>query len=201
MVVPYSIISTTNSECVLGSLLLAILPFLGNMFGGFLYIYISNNSTYKSLIFTASSSLIISYMLMTVQSDLFIIFISICLSTIQTNSILCSTFILGVEMEKGKERAKFAKYVYLGYHFCYLFYSVILMKAFNFHWHSILGINILITGIVELFFYYYTVESPRMLIKIQRNADALESLKQIAKYNEVYEEFSNKSNHPNINSL
>ena len=74
------------------------------------------------------------------------------------------------------------------------------MKAFNFHWHSILGINILITAIIELFFYFYTVESPRMLIKIQRNADALESLKQIAKYNEVYEEFSNKSNHPNISS-
>ena len=51
------------------------------------------------------------------------------------------------------------------------------MKVLNLHWKSILGINILITGIVELFFYFYTVESPRTLIKLKRNADALEAFK------------------------
>ena len=66
------------------------------------------------------------------------------------------------------------------------------MKVLNLHWKSILGINILITGIVELFFYFYTVESPRTLIKLKRNADALEALKQIAKSNQVYEDFKLK---------
>ena len=66
------------------------------------------------------------------------------------------------------------------------------MKVLNLHWKSILGINILITGIVELFFNFYTVESPRTLIKLKRNADALEALKQIAKSNQVYEDFKLK---------
>ena len=56
-----------------------------------------------------------------------------------------------------------------------LLYSFSFMKVLNLHWKSILGINILITGIVELFFYFYTVESPRTLIKLKRNADALEA--------------------------
>ena len=102
---PYSIISSTSSEClILGKVLYEAKPHIGNILGGFLYIYFSNNKTYKSLIFSASSILILCYVLISFQKNIGIIALVLLFSTIQTNSILCSTFILSLELEKGKER-------------------------------------------------------------------------------------------------
>ena len=104
---PYSIISSTSSEClILGKVLYEASPHIGNILGGFLYVYFSNNKTYKSLIFSASSILILCYVLISFQKNIGIIALVLLFSTIQTNSILCSIFILSLELEKGKDRAK-----------------------------------------------------------------------------------------------
>ena len=55
-----SIISSLNYDCdKFGISLFSISPYIGNIFGGAIYIYISNHRTYKSLIFTASTCFVI----------------------------------------------------------------------------------------------------------------------------------------------
>ena len=114
------------------------------------------------------------------------------ISSVMANSILCPTFMLGIENEIGKRRTLFTMIVYLGYPICSFLYPVLLMKIVELNWKGIFGICVLITGVIELFFYFYTVESPRTLLMLNKNSDAVDSLRYIAQCNGVEKEFEEK---------
>ena len=114
------------------------------------------------------------------------------ISSIMANSILCSTFMLGIENEIGKRRTRFTMIVYLGYLICNFVYPTLLMRIVELNWRGVFGFCVIITGVIELFFYFYTVESPRTLIMLNRNSDAVDSLRYIAQCNGVEKEFEEK---------
>ena len=188
-----SIISSLNFDCdKFGISLFSISPYFGNIIGGAIYIYISNHRTYKSLIFTASSCFVVFLTYISIVSSFINISGGIMISSVMANSILCSTFMLGIENEIGKRRTIFTMIVYLGYPICSFLYPVLLMKIVELNWKGIFGICVLITGFIELFFYFYTVESPRTLMMLNRNSDAVDSLRYIAQCNGVEKEFEEK---------
>ena len=188
-----SILSTLNLECErVGVIAFRFSPYIGNIFGGIIYIYISNHRTYKSLIFNASTLLVLLMTFISVIGNIISISISLLFCSIMANSILCSTFILGIENEIGKKRSLFTMCVYLGLPLCHFLYPSLLMKILELHWKSVFGIYIFITGFTELFFYFYTVESPRTLMMLNRKSDALDALKYIANCNGVIKEFEEK---------
>lgn len=99
---------------------------------------------------------------------------------------------LGIENEIGKRRTRFTMIVYLGYLICNFVYPTLLMRIVELNWRGVFGFCVIITGVIELFFYFYTVESPRTLMMLNRNSDAVDSLRYIAQCNGVEEKFEEK---------
>ena len=188
-----SIISSLNYDCdKFGISLFSISPYIGNIFGGAIYIYISNHRTYKSLIFTASTCFVIVLTCISIPTNFIFISGGLMISSIMANSILCSTFMLGIENEIGKRRTRFTMIVYLGYLICKFVYPTLLMRIVELNWRGVFGFCVIITGVIELFFYFYTVESPRTLMMLNRNSDAVDSLRYIAQCNGVEKKFEEK---------
>lgn len=189
----YSIVSESNFNCDFrGQLALILSPSNGNILGGMLFIYFSNKLRYKKLILIASSFIIILTTSMGLIKNLTFISLMVCYSTIMTNSILCATFLLGIEMETGQKRSSFTKYVYLGLPLCDLIYPNILMRKLNFHWKTVISFSVIVTAYLALFFTFYTVEAPRMLLLKNKQSESIEALKYIAKWNNSYKELEEK---------
>ena len=151
-----SIISSLNFDCdKFGISLFSISPYIGNIFGGAIYIYISNHRTYKSLIFTASTCFVIVLTCISIPTNFIFISGGLMISSIMANSILCSTFMLGIENEIGKRRTRFTMIVYLGYLICKFVYPTLLMRIVELNWRGVFGFCVIITGVIELFFYFY----------------------------------------------
>ena len=189
----YSIVSESNFDCdFIGQLQFKLSLLIGNVIGGLLFIYFSNKLRYKKLILIASSFMIIFTTSIALIKNLTFISIMVLYCTIMTNSILCATFLLGIEMETGKKRSSFTKYVYLGLPLCELLYPNFLMRKLNFHWKSVLSFSVIVTSYLTLFFTFYTVEAPRMLLLKNKQSESIEALKYIAKWNNSYKELEEK---------
>lgn len=62
------------------------------------------------------------------------------------------------------------------------------MIYLNLNWRGIFGICIFINGVIEIFYYFFTYESPRRLLKHQRFIDAIDTINAIAKFNGTFNE-------------
>lgn len=191
----YSIVADLESECdYIGNFMLSASPYAGSVIGPIIFIFTSQKFTYKSVIFANANLMIITLVMITLFNNIYAISVFIMLFSIQVTLVCCATYLLGIEIASKKRRALFTTIVYIGLPFSGLFYNFLFMSLYELYWKGVIGICIFMAGIIDLFYYFFTFESPRNLLKMKRINEAFDSLGGIAKFNGVEKEFNKLMN-------
>ena len=155
-------------------------PTIGNIIGGIFFILTSNRFTYKDILFFNSIIFIITIFASAMINHYVWISFFLAIANIQSNCLRLISYIQGVEIASKKNRALFNLIIYAGHPFSMFFFQYFLIEICNFGWKGMFAICIMIMGILELIFYFLTVESPRNLIKMKKYDEAYDAIRHIS---------------------
>ena len=184
----YSIIAENNLECSIKSKVYMMFPYLGCLIGGFLFVILPQKFTHKSLVYVGISGSIFSLYLGGYKNQPFLTFLMMLISSINSTIVCLASYTQGIEVVVKEKRALYGSIVFSGALVSESFYCWFLMVKLNMNWSGIFGICIVINGVIEIIYYFWTFESPRRLLKHKRFVDAFDTINAIARFNGTYEE-------------
>lgn len=185
----YSFVISTGIECdQIKTGLIGTTTYFGNFLGSLLFNFIADTKGRKNTFILSNVLYLIFTFLFNFANDYYSIIVLLFLSNIFAMVINFSCLVLIEETTSTKIRGIFGTIVNAGFPSCALFYFPLF--SYLGKWKYVFQVNALTALVVLIIFYLFGYESPRLLISQGKIDEAIDIVKNLAKFHNMEKKFN-----------